>query len=75
MEVYLVYAIQSEKDSRIYVDFSSNEVKRLAQHNSGKTKYIIQITRNECISYRYLPPQPNLKDKLQIENRLANFGI
>ena len=38
MEVYIVYAIQSEKDGRIYVGFSSNVVKRLAQHNSGKTK-------------------------------------
>jgi putative endonuclease len=38
LEVYIVYAIQSEKDSRIYVGFSSNAVKRLTQHNSGKTK-------------------------------------
>jgi putative endonuclease len=38
MEVYIVYAIQSEKDGIIYVSFSSNVVKRLAQHNSGKTK-------------------------------------
>ena len=38
MEVYIVYAIQSEKDGIIYVGFSSNAVKRLAQHNSGKTK-------------------------------------
>jgi putative endonuclease len=39
MEVYVVYAIQSEKDGRIYVGFSSDVLKRLAQHNSGKTKY------------------------------------
>jgi putative endonuclease len=38
VEVYIVYAIQSEKDGRIYVGFSSNAVKRLAQHNSGRTK-------------------------------------
>jgi putative endonuclease len=38
VEIYIVYAIQSEKDGRIYVGFSSNVITRLAQHNSGKTK-------------------------------------
>ena len=38
MDIYIVYAIQSEKDGRIYVGFSSDVKKRLEQHNSGKTK-------------------------------------
>jgi len=38
MEIYTVYALQSYVDGRIYVGFSSDVVKRLMQHNSGKTK-------------------------------------
>jgi putative endonuclease len=35
---FWVYAIQSEKDDRIYVGLSSDVARRLKQHNEGKTK-------------------------------------
>ena len=35
---YVVYAIKSQLDGRIYVGFSSDVEKRLKEHNSGKTK-------------------------------------
>ena len=38
MDIYYVYAIRSEIDGRIYVGFSSNVEKRLAEHNAGKTR-------------------------------------
>ncbi|RZK54134.1 MAG: GIY-YIG nuclease family protein [Pedobacter sp.] len=38
MDVFYVYAIKSEVDQRIYVGFSSDVMKRLAEHNAGKTK-------------------------------------
>ena len=38
MEVYIVYALISAIDKRIYVGFTSNLAKRLNEHNSGKTK-------------------------------------
>ena len=38
MKMYFVYAIQSEKDKRIYVGMCKNIEVRLREHNSGKTK-------------------------------------
>ncbi|MEE1946359.1 GIY-YIG nuclease family protein [Pedobacter sp. KR3-3] len=38
MSVYIVYAIKSEMDERIYVGFSLNVERRLKEHNAGKTK-------------------------------------
>ena len=35
---YFVYAIKSKVDGRLYVGFSMNVLKRLQEHNSGKTK-------------------------------------
>lgn len=35
---FLVYAIKSEVDGRIYVGFSSDVNKRLKEHNAGRTK-------------------------------------
>lgn len=36
--MFCVYAIISKKDGRIYVGMSQNVKKRLAEHNSGRTK-------------------------------------
>ena len=36
--MYIVYAIKSEVDGRIYVGFTKNFEKRLSEHNHGKTK-------------------------------------
>src|SRR5688572_18843401 len=36
--MYLVYAIKSLVDGRIYVGMSMDVLKRLLEHNSGKTK-------------------------------------
>jgi putative endonuclease len=38
MNVYFVYAIESEVDKRIYVGMSKDPVGRLKEHNAGKTK-------------------------------------
>ena len=35
---YWVYAIQSAKDGRVYVGFSTDVTSRLKQHNTGKTR-------------------------------------
>jgi putative endonuclease len=35
--MYEVYAIKSEMDGRIYVGFTDNLIRRLREHNSGKT--------------------------------------
>jgi putative endonuclease len=37
--MYYVYAIKSTNYNRIYVGMSSSIEKRLAEHNSGKSKY------------------------------------
>ncbi|RYF10030.1 MAG: GIY-YIG nuclease family protein [Oxalobacteraceae bacterium] len=36
--MFYVYAIQSQKDSRIYVGMTSDVVRRLNEHNSGKNR-------------------------------------
>ena len=36
--MYIVYAIKSEVDNRIYVGFTDNLTRRLREHDSGKTK-------------------------------------
>ena len=36
--MYFVYAIQSEKDKRIYVGMCADVAVRLKEHNAGKTK-------------------------------------
>jgi putative endonuclease len=38
LNMYIVYAIRSSKDHRIYVGFTSDLNRRLDEHNSGKTK-------------------------------------
>lgn len=38
MKPYLVYALKSCKDGRIYVGISKNPQQRLKEHNSGDTK-------------------------------------
>ena len=35
---YFVYAIQSEKDGRIYVGLTKHVEERLKQHNAGKSR-------------------------------------
>jgi len=37
-EVYIVYAIISKKDGRLYVGFTKDIEQRLKWHNQGKTK-------------------------------------
>ena len=36
--MFVVYVIQSQKDSRLYKGFTSDIKKRLKEHNSGKSK-------------------------------------
>ena len=38
MMAYIIYAIRSGVDGRIYVGFTENLVKRIREHNSGRTK-------------------------------------
>ena len=38
LEMYFVYILQSLKNGRYYVGYTGNLEKRLAEHNSGKTK-------------------------------------
>ena len=35
---YIIYAIQSSVDNRIYVGFTDNLDRRINEHNQGKTK-------------------------------------
>ena len=36
---YFIYILQSEVDSSFYIGYTSNLQQRLAEHNSGKTRY------------------------------------
>ncbi|MFQ5863200.1 MAG: GIY-YIG nuclease family protein [Candidatus Brocadiales bacterium] len=35
--MYYVYILQSEKDSRLYIGYTTNLKKRIQEHNSGKS--------------------------------------
>jgi len=37
--VYFVYILESQKDQSLYVGSTEDVKKRLAEHNSGKSKY------------------------------------
>jgi putative endonuclease len=36
--MFIVYALKSEKDGRVYVGFTQDLSRRLKEHNSGKTR-------------------------------------
>ena len=36
--MFIVYALKSQKDGRIYVGITSNFGKRITEHNTGRTK-------------------------------------
>ena len=38
MMAYVIYAIKSSVDNRIYVGFTENLEKRIKEHNQGRTK-------------------------------------
>ncbi|MCX6255931.1 MAG: GIY-YIG nuclease family protein [Bacteroidia bacterium] len=38
MMAYVIYAIKSSVDNRIYVGFTDNLEKRIKEHNQGRTK-------------------------------------
>jgi len=38
--MYYVYVIQSEKDGSTYIGYTEDLVKRIKEHNQGKTKSI-----------------------------------
>lgn len=42
--MYYVYALQSEKDNKLYIGSTSNLRKRLKEHNEGK----VESTRYRC---------------------------
>ena len=35
---YFVYVLKSEKDGDLYIGYSESPMRRLAEHNSGKTR-------------------------------------
>ncbi|MCF8229894.1 MAG: GIY-YIG nuclease family protein [Bacteroidales bacterium] len=38
MKTYYIYAIESQKEARIYVGFTGNLERRIKEHNGGKTR-------------------------------------
>ena len=53
--MYYVYVLQSRRTSKYYVGYTSNLEKRLARHNSGRTKSLIRHIPLEIIKVEEYP--------------------
>ncbi|WP_229802417.1 GIY-YIG nuclease family protein [Echinicola pacifica] len=47
--MYIVYAIKSEVEGRIYIGFTGDLERRLVEHNAGKTKSTKVFLLWKCI--------------------------
>lgn len=47
--MYIVYAIKSEVEGRIYIGFTGDLERRLVEHNAGKTKSTKVFIPWKCI--------------------------
>ena len=69
--MYYVYLLQSEKDKRFYVGFTSDLKRRISEHNAAK----VQSTK-AFIPYRliYFEGFRSKKDALNREKKLKHHG-
>ena len=69
--MYYVYLIQSKRDGEIYVGYTKNLRKRLAEHNSGKSSF---TARKKPFRPVYYEAYLDLRDAKQREYKLKQYG-
>jgi len=52
--MYFVYVLQSEVNQSLYIGYTENVFKRLAEHNGGKSKSQVLLYRTNLFSMRLL---------------------
>jgi len=65
-----VYILKNSKNNRYYIGSTNNIERRLAEHNSGKTKYLRPLLPIELV---FKKDFEKLKDARLIERKLKNL--
>jgi len=69
--MFYVYLLQSKKDFSTYVGFTSNLIKRIKEHNQGKTR---SIKSKRPLTLIYYESYNNKTDARKRELELKNKG-
>ncbi len=68
--MYYVYVLKSIKDNNLYIGFTADLRKRIADHNNGKTKSIKHRIPFKLIYYEaYLDKNDARKRELELKNK------
>ncbi len=68
--MYFLYILQSEKNSRYYIGSTNDLERRLAEHNSGKTKSLKYLRPLKIV---FQKEYTNEIDARRMELKLKNF--
>ncbi len=68
--MYFVYVLQSRKDSSYYIGYTANLVKRIKEHNSGKTRSLRHRLPVDLIYYEEFENKRKTKDR---ENQIKSW--
>ncbi len=69
--MFYVYLLQSKKDFSTYIGFTSNLIKRIKEHNQGKTR---SIKSKRPLTLIYYESYNNKMDARKRELELKNKG-
>lgn len=59
--MYFVYVLQSEVNQSLYIGYTENVFKRLAEHNGGKSKFTSSFIPYKLIFYEAFANQKDAK--------------
>ena len=65
-----LYILQSEKNQRYYIGSTGDLARRLVEHNSGKTKSLVNLLPMQLV---FSKSYENLQEARAMENKLKKF--
>ncbi len=69
--MHYVYILNNKKNDKLYIGFTGNVVKRLKEHNSGKSLYTKKYMPWKIV---YLEGYANIDEAKDREKKLKQFG-
>ena len=69
--MFFVYLIKSKKDNSIYIGYTNDLLRRMKEHNNGKSKYTNNKHPYELIYYE---SYKSISDARYRENNLKRFA-
>jgi len=69
--MFYVYVIKSKKDNSVYIGYTDNLIRRMKEHNTGKSKYTKNKYPYELIYYE---SYKSIADAKFRENNLKRFA-